>query len=164
VYAGLDDIDWDRWAPVWRATLLFVIRDGQILLIDKKRGFGKGKINGPGGRLEPGETPEQAAVREFREELVADPVGVRARGELFFQFRDGHSIHGFVFRADDIRGEVRETDEAAPLWFGLDAIPYGRMWADDPYWLPLVVREQSFRGHFLFDGDAMLDHRVVVGP
>ena len=48
----LADIDWDTWQARDRATLLFVIRDGQVLLIHKKRGLGKGKVNGPGGRVE----------------------------------------------------------------------------------------------------------------
>ncbi|MBT4161861.1 MAG: NUDIX hydrolase, partial [Gammaproteobacteria bacterium] len=45
-------IDWENWEPEEVATLLFVVRDGRVLLIRKKRGLGAGKINGPGGRLE----------------------------------------------------------------------------------------------------------------
>src|SRR5512136_179536 len=52
----VETIDWSRWEPTERANLCFVIRDGQILLIRKKRGLGAGKMNGPGGRLEAGET------------------------------------------------------------------------------------------------------------
>ena len=54
--SGAEQIDWSAWQPVDRATLLFVVRDGEILLIHKKRGIGAGKINGPGGRLDPGES------------------------------------------------------------------------------------------------------------
>lgn len=157
----VDHVDWAHWEPTWRATLLFVIKDGSVLLIHKKRGFGAGKINGPGGRLEPGETPLQAAVRETQEELVITPRDVTPAGHLFFQFRDGLSIRGWVFRADDFDGTPRETDEAVPIWAPLDAIPYERMWADDPYWLPLVFDQVAFEGHFLFDDDTMLDHRVA---
>ena len=56
-FRRLEDVDWDCWVPDERATLLFVVRGGEILLMHKKRGLGAGKINGPGGRLEPGETP-----------------------------------------------------------------------------------------------------------
>ena len=93
----LDDVDWDHWVPDKRATLLFVIRDGEILLIHKKRGLGAGKINGPGGHIEPGETMLQCAIRETQEELCVTPTGVRACGELRFQFTDGLSLHGHVF-------------------------------------------------------------------
>ena len=154
------DIDWNAWTPRERATLLFVVKDGQVLLIHKKRGLGAGNINGPGGRLEPGETLIEAAIREVREELCITPLGVGFAGELFFQFVDGLSIHCSVFRADDHRGEPRETDEAAPLWVSLDAIPYARMWADDRHWIPLMLARIPFTGHFLFDEDHMLDHRI----
>lgn len=156
------DIDWSTWSAVDPATLIFVIRDGRILLIHKKRGLGKGKINGPGGRLEPGEAPEAAALRELREELgvaAVDPVFV---GEHRFQFVDGYSTYVHVFRAPDLRGRPVETDEAIPLWVDLDAIPYDRMWEDDRLWLPLLVEGRRFSGYWIFDGDRMLDYRLDV--
>ena len=159
---SLDDIDWSRWEPKQRATILFVVRGGEVLLIHKKRGLGAGKVNGPGGRLEPGETPLECAIRETREELCVEPVGVSFHGELRFQFVDGLSIHGFVFRASGCEGEARETDEAIPLWTRLEEIPYDRMWADDVLWLPLLLEGRSFDGRFLFDGDKLLAHDVAV--
>ena len=155
------DIDWSTWEPVERATLLFVIRGGQILLIHKKRGLGAGKINGPGGRLDPGEHSRECAVREVQEEICVTPMGVRSCGELQFQFVDGHSIHGMVYRADDIEGEPQETDEATPEWFALEDVPYGRMWMDDRIWFPLMLKERYFTGRFLFDEDLMLACEII---
>ncbi len=68
--------DWKNWVPKERGTLCFVLREGKILLIEKKRRLGAGKVNGPGGRIEPGETPEQAAIRETQEEIGITPVGI----------------------------------------------------------------------------------------
>lgn len=157
------EIDWATWEPKERATLLFVIRDGQILLIRKKRGLGAGKINGPGGRLEPGETPVEAAVRETREELGVEALSPTLRGELHFQFVDGYSLLCSVFTAPDCLGEAIETPEAVPLWTPLDAIPYHEMWEDDARWLPGVLEGRNFRGFFVFEGDKMLSHRVDWG-
>ncbi|HEY9595050.1 MAG TPA: 8-oxo-dGTP diphosphatase [Spirochaetia bacterium] len=156
----LKDIDWQRWVPVERATLLFVLRDHSILLIHKKTGLGAGKINGPGGRIEPGETALQGAIREVQEELCVTPTGVSEAGELSFQFIDGYSLHGTVFTADGFTGELCETREAAPVWTPLDGIPYDKMWADDALWLPHLLAGRRFCGWFIFDGDAMLDSRV----
>lgn len=159
-----EDINWSAWIPKERATLTFVVRDGRILLIHKKRGLGAGKINGPGGRLEPGETPDACAVREVQEELCVTPVGLSRRGRLQFQFADGHSIEAQVFTAVDCQGTPRETGEAIPLWFALDALPYDRMWADDRLWMPLMLAGRTFHGRFLFDGDRMLHHEVEADP
>lgn len=159
------DIDWSAWVPDDVATLLFVRRDDEVLLIRKLRGLGAGKINGPGGRLEPGETPLQAAVRETIEEVCVEPLDVHAHGELRFQFVDGYALHGHVFVADGHRGEPAATDEALPMWVRVDALPFAEMWADDELWLPHVLAGCSIDGRFVFDGETMLDVDLSVeGP
>jgi 8-oxo-dGTP diphosphatase len=148
-------IDWTCWQGVIHATLMFIVKDGRILLIEKKRGLGAGKINGPGGKIDPGETPLEAVVRETREELLITPVGSRKLGELWFSMSDYPDILCHVFRADDHEGEPAETDEAVPLWTPLADIPYQRMWEDDRHWLPLVLTGTTFHGRFVFHGETM---------
>lgn len=156
----INQIDWQKWVPTERATLLFVLQDGNILLINKKTGLGAGKINGPGGRIDPGETAIEGAIREVQEELCVTPTGVRPAGELSFQFVDGYSLHGAVFTATGFTGELCETREAAPIWTPVGEIPYQRMWADDSLWLPMLLEGKGFAGFFIFDGDTMLDWLV----
>jgi 8-oxo-dGTP diphosphatase len=155
-------IDWETWQPRVRANLLFIVRENQILLIRKKRGFGAGKINGPGGKVDPGESALDAALRETFEELDIMPIGAEEQGELHFQFRDGDSLHCAVFLAREFLGQPRETDEAVPLWTPLDQIPYEEMWADDRLWLPLLLAGVHFRGYFEFDGEQLIAHRIGV--
>ncbi len=157
------DINWADWEPKERATLMMILRDGQVLLIRKKKGLGAGKFNGPGGRIEAGETPVQAAIREVQEEILVTPAGVCEAGELKFQFADGHSIHGYVFTATGVEGVPKETEEAIPYWFPVGAIPYHEMWADDRIWMPLLLEGRRFVGRFLFDGDQMLGGEMDVG-
>ena len=144
--------------------ICFIFRDREILLIHKKRGLGGGKINAPGGKIEPGESPREAAIRETQEEVGLTPWNPRPMGELFFQFTDGYSVHCIAFRAEGCEGTPVETDEAVPLWTPLDAIPYHAMWADDIQWLPLLVAGHAFRGYYLFEGDTMLQHRIERLP
>lgn len=157
----VDSIEWKNWKPTEYATLCFVIRDNQILLIRKKRGLGAGKINGPGGRLEPRETALQAAIRETQEEVGVTPLRLEQIGELHFDFIDGYKLHVAVFAAEDCRGTLRETDEAIPMWFNLNNIPYHEMWQDDPLWIPLLLQRNKFSCFFVFDGELMLSYRVV---
>jgi 8-oxo-dGTP diphosphatase len=156
------DIDWSTWRAVDPATLLFVRHQHQVLLIRKKRGLGAGKINGPGGRIEPGETPRAAAVREVMEEVGVTPDRIEAHGVLRFQFTHGYSLRVHVFVAHAHTGEVCETDEAVPLWTPLAAIPYDEMWADDRLWLPHVLAGRHVDGRFVFEDDAMLDHELDI--
>lgn len=156
------EIDWTCWRARDPATLVFVVRDGQVLLIRKKRGLGAGKINGPGGRLEPGESIEACAIREAQEELLITPTGLESSGENLFQFVDGYSIHVHVFRASGFSGTPSETDEAVPLWVPLEGIPYDEMWEDDRLWLPLMFERRRFVGRYVFDADQMVDHEIEV--
>jgi 8-oxo-dGTP diphosphatase len=154
------EIDWDAWLAVHRATLVFVQRGDEVLLIEKKTGLGQGKINGPGGKVDPGETVEQCAIRECREELGIEVRELEQLGEHRFQFVDGYSIHCWVYRTRSFSGVAEETREAAPLWTPVSDIPYKRMWEDDQIWLPLVIEGQPFTARWIFDGDSMLDHEL----
>jgi 8-oxo-dGTP diphosphatase len=141
---------------------VFVVKNSSVLLIRKKRGLGAGKINAPGGRIEPGETPLEAAVRETQEELCITPLQLRFSGLNLFQFTDGYSIHVHVFKALDFQGEPTETEEASPLWFPVDELPYEEMWEDDRLWIPLLLEDVGFTGRYVFEGEKMLDHELDI--
>lgn len=123
----------------------------RVLLGLKKTGFGAGKYNGFGGKVEPGETVAAAAARELQEEsgVVADALD--RRGVLNFVFDDvpePWEVH--VFYATAWRGEPVETEEMQPKWFDVDAIPFDNMWADDRFWLPRLLKGERFVGTFAF--------------
>ena len=157
----LSDIDWDSWQATDPATLVFVIREGRVLLINKKTGLGKGKVNGPGGKVEKGESPMACAIRECREELGITVSNLQYCGQHRFQFVDGYSILVWVYRTAEFEGIPTETVEAAPLWVSLDEIPYDQMWEDDRIWLPMLLRGELFQGRWIFNGDKMLDYALL---
>lgn len=133
-------------------TLVFIIKDERILLAMKKRGFGEGKWNGPGGKIQAGEAPIDAAIRETQEEISVTPVLRRELGVISYhdpKFGDW-SVH--VFRATSWKGEPVETEEMKPQWWALSAIPYENMWAGDDQWLPYVLRDHPFTATAWSDG------------
>lgn len=153
---SLADIDWTRRSGV-ACTLVFVVRGGEVLLMRKKRGLGAGKINAPGGKLDPGETPLAGAIRETREEVRVTPHELAWAGRNRFQFTDGGAIDVDVFRASSYAGTPQPTAEADPFWVPLSRVPYAEMWEDDALWLPHLFAGRAFSGRFLFAGDRMLD-------
>jgi len=156
----VDLVNWKNWQPTERAVLCFADAGEKLMLIHKKTGLGKGKINAPGGRIEPGERPLQAAVREVREETGVIVDTLREVCQLHFIFTNGYALHGTVFFAATYRGTPCETPEAKPFWCEKRAIPYDNMWADDILWLPRVLAGKYVKGYFIFDDDTMLDQRV----
>ncbi len=151
----------EQWQATDTATLIFVVQQNKVLLIRKKRGLGAGKINGPGGKLEPGETPQQCAHREIEEELCIKVSESQKMGRLRFQFMDGYSIDVHAFVATSFEGAPTETEEASPLWFEHSKIPYEQMWADDRIWLPKVLAGDTVSGRFIFLRDTLLEHEVL---
>jgi len=138
-------------------TLLFLIKDDQILLAMKKRGFGEGRWNGVGGKIEAGESVEQAAIRECQEEIGVTPKHLERVANLTFTF-DGATndlwTHTFITREWD--GEPVETEEMAPRWFNVADIPYAEMWEDDAHWLPHVLAGKKVVATFLFNADDIM--------
>lgn len=158
----VNEVDWENWIPQDSAVLCFIEEAGRLLLIEKKTGLGAGKVNGPGGKIEEGEFPIDAAIREVKEEVHLVPEGLSDRGELSFIFTDGYSLRCQVFLASGYTGKPRETREAAPFWCAKEEIPYERMWADDGMWLPRVLAGDYVIGRFIFDGDTLLSSDVIA--
>ncbi len=115
-------------------TLCFILTPARVLLGQKKRGFGVGKWNGYGGKIEEGETAEQAVKREVYEEVGLE-VEVTPRG---FVKAQGLSVHLFTSR--QFKGIPIETDEMNPQWFLRTAIPWNQMWESDRLWLPKLLK------------------------
>lgn len=151
---------YDKKAYIKEAVVSYIISDDKVLLIEKKRGLGAGKINVPGGHIEYGETPYNAAVRETHEEVNLVTNNLTFKGYLFFRFTDGLTMKGWVYITENFEGTPQESDEAKPFWNDLNSIPYDRMWADDIVWIPEMLKGRFFRGYFEFDGDNMIRREV----
>jgi len=149
-------------------TLTLPLREHDICLAMKKRGFGAGKLNGFGGKPETGESPEDAAVRELDEEggIRADASMLEKVAVIEFSFEGkpdwDQRMHVYLVREWD--GEPVETEEMAPEWMPRSAIPYERMWIDDEFWLPRVLAGERLEGSFRFneDGSEILKSELRV--
>lgn len=139
-------------------TLCIICKEGKVLLGLKKRGFAKGRWNGFGGKVENGETVEDAARREVNEECGMMVGDMEKSGILNFDaphFSTTMEVH--IFRCDEYSGEPIETEEMKPQWFGFDELPFDLMWSNDPYWYPYFRQGRKFKGKFLFNEDESIN-------
>ena len=147
-------------------TLCFLLKDDQVLLAMKKRGFGVGKWNGTGGKVKDEETVEGALIREVREEIGVGIVSgdFQKTATLNFQFQDNPNWNQVchVFCVHHWTGDPTESEEMKPQWFPINQLPFSEMWIDDPDWLPLVLAGKKIDADFLFDakGDFVLNFSV----
>lgn len=139
--------------PPLLLTTTFVEKGGAILLGRKKRGFGVGRYFGFGGKVEPGESILQAALRELREEACIEAVRYEKCAVVTFRFdtmAQPWEMH--AYRVLEYAGEPAETAEMAPAWFDRSALPYGEMWEDAALWIPTVLEGKNICAHFSFRG------------
>lgn len=143
-------------------SAVYLLRPGaaggtDVLLGYKRQGPRLGRVVGIGGKIEPGESVRDGAVREVHEEtglhLAAGdlvPAGVL---DYLFPARPALSQRSHVFTCTRWDGEPVETDEIVPRWFSLDDVPYGRMWDDAARWLPDVLRGGTVAARYTFGAD-----------
>ncbi|XP_064632774.1 oxidized purine nucleoside triphosphate hydrolase-like isoform X2 [Lineus longissimus] len=138
---------------------LVLIRDKcRVLLGMKKKGFGVGRWNGFGGKVEPGETIMQGAIRELYEENNLKVNSLNQVGILKFEFiGEPQWLEVHVFTSGVYSGTPKESEEMCPKWYHIDAIPYDTMWPDDKQWFPLFLKGKKFSGYFKF-----LGHDVIL--
>lgn len=147
--------------PNWQ-TICLVVKNHQVLLALKKRGFGKGKWNGTGGKPNPGEIPPKTAVRETKEEIRIIPRNLCHTADLRFRLVGIPEIYVHVFITDAFTGIPAETEEMAPRWFGFNEIPYDKMWNDDRHWLPKILARKFVSATFWFNKQNQLAHHRLI--
>jgi mutator protein MutT len=149
-------------------TLCFLIRESngkitEICLAMKKRGFGKGRWNGSGGKVEKGETIEQAVVREIHEEIGVRASGLSKIAEIEFVFPEKPDWNQYMhtYFAREWEGDPSESEEMRPRWFSVKNLPFDEMWPDDEYWVPKVLVGDIVRAAFEFNEDGSIISKKV---
>ena len=105
-----------------------LIEDGKVMLTQRPAGSNHaGAWEFPGGKIEPGETPRDALVRELQEELAL-PVVVGDVLEVASVPRAHEQLTLLFFRVSRDPGNEPEAREVAAIaWFSLDAIPLDKL-------------------------------------
>ena len=147
------------------ATLCYIRQAGKTLMVHrvkKENDMHAGKWNGLGGKLEPGETPEECAAREIREEsglVIANPL---LKGILTFPTFDGdEDWYAFVFLVREFQGHLTDSPEGVLRWIRDDELLGLDLWAGDRIFLPWLERAGFFSGKFIYHEGELIDHHVT---
>jgi 8-oxo-dGTP diphosphatase len=147
------------------ATLCYVKKDGHTLMvhrIKKQNDMHQGKWNGLGGKLEMGESPEECAVREIKEEAglqVNHPV---FKGFLTFPAFDGfEDWYVYVFVIREFEGQLIDSSEGDLRWISDDRLLELNLWEGDKLFLPWLEQPGIFSGKFIYDQGKLVDHHVI---
>jgi 8-oxo-dGTP pyrophosphatase MutT (NUDIX family) len=155
---------------MFEVSVVYILRPGldgdEVLLGEKLTGLGAGKVVGPGGKQEPGETPVETAVREVREEvgltLARENLVPLARITYPFVGRPELSQRSHAFIVRDWSGELRASDEIAPTWWAIRQLPVDRMWSDAALWLPRALVGEFVEATFeIGETDQVLSQQMV---
>ncbi len=150
---------------VVEAAVCLIKKGEEVLFIMPSRGDSKGRWNLPGGKIEPGETPEDCAIREGHEETGLKINEVTKHG-IIDCYVEGkglfYRLH--IFSANSFSGEPRATEEGELKWFQVSELPFSKMWPSDIIWIPLVLEGKKFDADFHYDAEKkkVLSHEIKL--
>lgn len=128
-------------------TLCYLEKDGQFLMLlrnKKKQDPNEGKWIGVGGKLEPGETPEQCVVREVQEETGLVLTSFESRGRILFLSDQWEDEIMYLFTASEFQGELTgECNEGDLKWIPFQEIPSLNLWEGDRLFLEKLIQNRE---------------------
>jgi 8-oxo-dGTP diphosphatase len=147
------------------ATLCYLRRDGQTLMvhrIKKINDMHQGKWNGLGGKLEPGETPEECAVREIYEESGLTVHNPQLKGFITFPaFDDLEDWYVFVYLVTDFTGKLIDSPEGTLQWIHNSELKNLPLWDGDPIFIAWLDQPGIFSAKFSYHLGRLVSHDVV---
>jgi 8-oxo-dGTP diphosphatase len=150
------------------ATLCYIHKDGHTLMIHrnkKENDMHQGKWNGLGGKLNPGETPEECVIREVYEEAGLTITNPCLKGLLTFPaFAEDEDWYAFVYTAVQFEGELINSPEGELAWIRDDELVDLNLWEGDRIFLPWLEQPSFFSGKFVYQQGKLIRHSVVFYP
>lgn len=147
------------------ATLCYVMDGNKTLMLyrnKKENDYHEGKWNGLGGKLDPGETPEECAIREVKEESglsVRNPI---LKGLITFPLFDGKDdwyVWTFVFK--EFEGNLIESPEGHLEWIPNDKLIDLNLWDGDKIFIPWLFKDNCFSAKFTYANGKYVSHNVI---
>ncbi len=141
-------------------SLLYIEGDGKYLMLHrtkKEHDINEGKWIGVGGKFEDGESPEECAIREAREETGLSVFRPTFRGIVTFVSDRYPTEYMHLFSCTDFAGDLRDCDEGELAWVEKDRVPDLPLWEGDRIFLSLLAEGAPFFSlKFVYRGDTLI--------
>lgn len=129
--------------------------------VKKENDYHRGKWNGLGGKFEPGESPEECAVREVKEESGLNAKSIKMKGFITFPIFDGiEDWYVFLFVIDDYDGELIDSNEGNLEWIPNEELININLWEGDKYFIPWLFEDKFFSAKFIYENERFVEHEV----
>lgn len=146
------------------ATLCYVTKENKTLMLyrnKKQNDYHEGKWNGLGGKFEIGETPEECAVREIKEEAGLTVKSLKLKGFITFPLFDGkEDWYVFLFVIDKFDGDLIDSPEGKLEWIDNNKLLELNLWDGDKIFIPWLFQEKFFSAKFNYEKGEYKDYTV----
>ena len=127
----------------------------------KQNDYHEGKWNGLGGKFEIGETPEECAVRELKEEAGLTVKSLKLKGFITFPLFDGkEDWYVFLFVIDKFDGDLIDSPEGKLEWIDNNKLLELNLWDGDKIFIPWLFQEKFFSAKFNYEKGEYKDYSV----
>ena len=146
-------------------TLCYITNNKETLMlhrIKKENDMHKNKWNGLGGKLIPGETPEECIIREVKEESGLDIKAPLLKGIITFpKFDDIDDWLVFVYTCNKFSGSLIECDEGELQWIPNQKLSNLNLWEGDKIFMKWLNKSNLFSAKFYYKNNSYVKHSVV---
>lgn len=108
--------------PIRKAVRCYLIKNNKVVVIKYKKGNEKeGYYDIPGGKIEKGENPQEAVVREMKEETGLMVKNIKSRGRIIIEYPK-KIFDLIVFLSNECEGKTQEFDENISEWIDINEL------------------------------------------
>jgi 8-oxo-dGTP diphosphatase len=129
--------------------------------VKKENDYHLGKWNGLGGKFEQGESPEECAIREIKEESGLTVNNITMKGFITFPMFDGkEDWYVFLFVSDKYEGKLIDSKEGNLAWIPNEKLMEINLWDGDKIFIPWLFKDKFFSAKFNYKNGEFIDYEV----
>lgn len=148
-------------------TLCYIEDNGKYLMLHRTKKHNdqsQGKWLGVGGKMEPGESPEDCVCREVMEETGLVVTDYFLAGVITFLSDIYESEHMFIYVATGFTGELIECNEGDLAWIDKKDVMKLNLWEGDRIFLKLLFEGRyGFSIRYVYQGDKLAEVTGNIG-